>query len=91
MSGAAVSGCTSAAPGTVFRSASATRGQKRRGSRSSYPTATHAARSARPAPLTHDRSSVVFPLPGGAHTTVTRADPSSRRSSPGRTITPPVP
>src|SRR6185312_17215805 len=34
-----------------------------------------------------DRSSTVFPLPAGADTTITRADPSSRSHSPCRETT----
>ena len=53
------------------------------------PAGTHAARSARPASLIQDRSRTVLPLPGGADTTVTRADAASRSNSPGRETTPP--
>ena len=60
-------------------------------SRSCRPTGTHAALSARSASPAHDRSKTVFPLPGGADATVTRADASSRLNSPGRDTTPPAP
>ena len=60
-------------------------------SRSCRPTGTHAALSARSASRAHDRSKTVFPLPGGADATVTRADASSRLNSPGRDTTPPAP
>jgi hypothetical protein len=60
-SGAAVSSRTSADPGAVPRSAATTASHNRCGSRSSRPTGTHAARSARPAAPIHDRSSTVLP------------------------------
>src|SRR6516165_3564686 len=41
--------------------------------------------------LSHDRSRTVFPLPGGAETTVTRADVPSRSNSLGRETIPPAP
>lgn len=50
----------------------------RRGARSSRPAVTHAARCVRAGWLIQDRSRTVLPLPGGADTTVTRADPLSR-------------
>jgi hypothetical protein len=50
----------------------------------------HPARSVRPAAPIHDRSSV-FPLPGGADTTVTEAGAPSRSNSPERDTTPPTP
>ena len=50
------------------------------------PTGTHAALPASPAPPIHDRSKVVFPLPGGADTTITRADAPSRPNSPPPTL-----
>lgn len=82
--GAAVTGSTSADPGPVPRSASATDTQNRCGSRSSRCTATHPARSARPDSLIQDRSSTVFPLPAGAETSVTRLARSSRPNNRGR-------
>jgi hypothetical protein len=90
-SGAAVRSCTSADPGAVRRSAPTTAGQNSCGSRSPCPTGTQPAHSARPAAPIHDRSSTVFPLPGGADTTVTRADAPSRSNSPERDTTPPAP
>jgi hypothetical protein len=90
-SGAAVSSRTSPDPGAVWRKAPSTNIQNRCGSRSCRPTGTHAALSARSASPVHDRSKTVFPLPGGADTTVTRADASSRPNSPGRDTTPPAP
>src|SRR5207245_8256146 len=54
-------------------------------------TVTHAALPAVPAGLIHDRSRTVFPLPGGADTTVTRADAPSRSNSLGRETIPPAP
>jgi len=89
MSGAAVNGRTSADPGSVRRSAPSTASQNLSGSRSSCPTATDATRPLGAASAIHDRSKTVFPLPGGADTTVTRADPPSRASSPGRDTTRP--
>ena len=86
-SGAAVSARTSADPADVWRSAPSTDSQNRCGSRSSRPAGTHAARSARPASPIQDRSSTVLPLPGGADTTVTRADAPSRSHNPGRDTT----
>ena len=56
--------------------------QNRCGSPSCRPTG-NAALSARPASPAHNRSKTVFPLSGGADTTVTRADASSRLNSPG--------
>ena len=44
--------------------------------------------SFRPVSPIHDRSSTDFPLPGGAETTVTRADAPSRPNSPVRDTTP---
>jgi hypothetical protein len=90
-SGAAVNARTSPAPAGVCRSAPSTDSQNRCGSRSSRPTGTNAARPARPAWPIQDRSSIVLPLPAGADTTVTRADPPSRSHSPGRETTPPAP
>src|SRR5260370_430815 len=89
--GAAVTARTSTDPAEVRRSAPSTDNQNRCGSRSSGPTGTHAALSSRPASAIHDRSSTVFPLPGGADTTVTRADAASRSNNPGRDTTPPAP
>jgi hypothetical protein len=74
-------------PGSVWRSAASTDSQNRCGSRSSRPTGTHAARPVRPAAPIHDRSSIVLPLPGGADTTVTRADAPSRCHRPGQDTT----
>ena len=65
------------------RRASSTDSQNDCGSRSPRPTGTHAVLAPRPAALTHDRSSTVFPLPAGADTTVTRAAARSRANSPG--------
>jgi hypothetical protein len=79
-SGAAVSGHTIADPAAVLRNASATEIQNRYEPRSS----THPALSARPASAIQDRSSTVFPLPGGADTSVTRAASRSRSNSAGR-------
>jgi hypothetical protein len=87
----AVTARTSAAAGTVARSAPSTDSQNRCGSRSSGPAATHAARPARPAALIQDRSNTVLPLPAGADTTVTLAAPVRRPISPGRATTPPAP
>ena len=83
-SGAAVSGHTIADPAAVLRNASATEIQNRYESRSSPRTSTHPALSARPASAIQDRSSTVFPLPGGADTSVTRAASRSRSNSAGR-------
>jgi FAD/FMN-containing dehydrogenase len=76
--------------GAVWPSAASTDSQNRCGSRSPRPAGTHAARSSRPAALIQDRSSAVFPLPGGADTKVTCAAPS-RPNSRGRETTPPAP
>ena len=91
MSGAAVSGRTSADPGSARLSAPSTASQNLCGSRSSRPTATDATRPLGAASAIHDRSKTVFPLPGGADTTVTRAGAPSRASSPGRDTTRPAP
>jgi hypothetical protein len=90
-SGAGDTARTSPAPGPVRRSAPNTDSQNRCGSRSSRPAVTHATRPASPAPAIHDRSNTVFPLPAGAHTTVTRADDPSRPNSDTRGTTPPLP
>src|SRR5207302_5214918 len=90
-SGAAVTGRTSPDPAEVRRSAPSTDNQNCWGSVSPGPTDTHAALSSRPASPIHDRSSTVFPLPGGADTTVTRAEAPSRSNNPGRDTTPPAP
>jgi hypothetical protein len=60
------------------------------GSRSPRLTVAHPTCSASLASVIHDRSSMVFPLPGGADSTVTRANPS-RPHNPGRETTPPAP
>ena len=90
-SGAAVSSRTSADPGAVWRSAPSTDSQKCCGSRSSGRADTHATRSARAAPLIHDRSKIVLPLPAGAEVTATRADIWSRSNRTGRETTTPAP
>jgi hypothetical protein len=90
-SGAAVSSRTSLDPADVPRSAPRTESQNHCGSCSPRPTATHATRPARPGSPIQDRSSTVFPLPGGADSTVTRADAPSRSNSLGRGTTPPRP
>src|SRR5262249_1959861 len=73
------------------RSEPSTDSQNCCGSRSPRLTVTHAALPAAPAWLIHDRSRTVFPLPGGADTTVTRADVPSRSNSLGRETIPPAP
>jgi hypothetical protein len=65
-----------------LRSAPRTESQNRCGSRPFRSAGTHAAQSRRPDWLIHDRSSTVFPLPGGADTTVTRADPPNCPNKP---------
>ena len=64
--------------------AASTDSQNRCRSCSARPTGTHAAQFAAPAWLIQDRSSTVFPLPGGADTRVTRAEAPSRPTSRGR-------
>ena len=90
-SGTAVSSRTSLDPAEVWRNAPSTDSQNRCGSRSSRPIATHPVLSIRPASPIHDRSSTDFPLPGGAETTVTRADAPSRLVRSGRETTPLAP
>ena len=81
-SGAAVRALTTFEPVVVTRSASATEIQNRCGSRCSGPTATQAARSARPESSIQERSKIVFPLPAGAERLTTRpASPSRSKSS----------
>ena len=53
-------------------------------------TVTHAVLPAASAWLIQDRSRTVFPLPGEADTTVTRADAPSRSNSLGRETMPPT-
>ena len=87
--GDGASGARTASDPTAARSCSSTESQKRWGSCSSRRTETQAARSARFASSIHECSSTVFPLPGGAETSVTPpANPADRRSnSSGRATT----
>ena len=87
-SGAAVRGRTSFDPAAVSRSAPSTDSQNRCGSRSSPCTGTHAAHAARPLSAIQERTRSVFPLPGGADTSVTRPAAPSSSKSPGRETTP---
>jgi hypothetical protein len=61
-------------PSRTHRDGISTASHRRCGSRSSRSTVTHAACSARRALPIQGRNSTVSPLPGGADTTVTRAD-----------------